>query len=274
MSPKERSCETDIKLGSTKKWKNKNRRWRQKKSMTLNEKRKYLANKRNKNWSLVDKKALRTCLKNTTLKKIVFFRNIFRPQLQCWWLHYLPLVYFVWPVSPSLSFHTPSLSPLSSLIPSLPFASDRERYLMWEPTKSLGAFAHKKKKIGQTKVFHQNKINKCTKIVIYKIKLIKPHTECAIANKVKKRRYKKNNNLAPNFFRKNIKWQNMELQTGEGIPPLPPMMWKSTQRDTSLMENWPTIRGKIEEKIKIMKLSQMGSYKSYFQTSARHSGLS
>ena len=88
-------------------------RWRQKKSMTLNEKRKYLANKRNKNWSLVDKKGLRTCLKNTTLKKIVFFRNIFWPQLQCWWLHCLPLVYFVWPVSPSLSFHTPSLSPLS-----------------------------------------------------------------------------------------------------------------------------------------------------------------
>ena len=75
----------------------------------------------------------------------------------------------------SLSFLSHSLS-LSSLIPSLPFASDRERYLMWEPTKFFGAFAQKKK-IGETNPFHQNEINKCTNFVIYKIKLINSHTE-------------------------------------------------------------------------------------------------
>ena len=152
-----------------------------KKSMTLNEKRKYLADKWNKNWSLVDKKALRAwqfSSQNTTFKKIVFFRNIFWPQLQCWWLHCLPLVYFVWPFLPLFPFTLP----LSLLSHSLsPFRKWQRTIFDVRADQIFWGICTKKKKIGETNPFHQNKINKCTNFVIYKIKLINPHTEHSIA---------------------------------------------------------------------------------------------
>ena len=116
-----------------------------KKSMTLNEKRKYLADKWNKNWSLVDKKALRawqfSSQKYDLQQNCLFSKHFLAPTAMLM-ITLLASCVFCVTISPSLSFHN-SLS-LSSLIPSLPFASDSERYLMWEPTKSFGAFAQKK----------------------------------------------------------------------------------------------------------------------------------
>ena len=118
-----------------------------KKSMTLNEKRKYLADKWNKNWSLVDKKALRawqfSSQKYDLQQNCLFSKHFLAPTAMLM-ITLLASCVFCVTISPSLYFHTPSLSPLSF---PLSLSQVTENDIWCESRPNLLGHLHKKRKL-------------------------------------------------------------------------------------------------------------------------------
>ena len=118
-----------------------------KKSMTLNEKRKYLADKWNKNWSLVDKKALRawqfSSQKYDLQQNCLFSKHFLAPTAMLM-ITLLASCVFCVTISPSLSFHTPSLSPLSF---PLSLSQVTENDIWCESRPNFLGHLHKKRKL-------------------------------------------------------------------------------------------------------------------------------